>query len=173
MGRWRFLVRYAYWTCIVLAIGTEVTAVALYMRYWFARRAGLVVDRGVLDAADSGERAQRERLRRRGVLVRGPQDRRDRDLHPAGGLSAVAHARPLWAPLGRPRRRSVSRNYTARGGFPPHGLWGVWVAVIVAIFSYLSIEMIAGRRRRGQRSRNWPRGVRSVPRWCGSSSSIW
>src|SRR5580693_5186452 len=30
-----FLVRYAYWTCIVLAVGTEVTAVALYMQYWF------------------------------------------------------------------------------------------------------------------------------------------
>ena len=30
-----FLVRYAYWTCIVLAVGTEVTAVALYMHFWF------------------------------------------------------------------------------------------------------------------------------------------
>src|SRR5436853_583229 len=30
-----FLVRYAYWTSIVLAVGTEVTAVALYMRFWF------------------------------------------------------------------------------------------------------------------------------------------
>src|SRR6204780_3464566 len=30
-----FMVRYAYWTCIVLAVGTEVTAVALYMKFWF------------------------------------------------------------------------------------------------------------------------------------------
>src|SRR6202042_1117947 len=30
-----FMVRYAYWTCIVLAVGTEVTAVALYMQFWF------------------------------------------------------------------------------------------------------------------------------------------
>ena len=29
-----FMVRYAYWTCIVLAVGTEVTAVALYMKFW-------------------------------------------------------------------------------------------------------------------------------------------
>src|ERR1700720_934400 len=35
-----FLVRYAYWTCIVLAVGTEVTAVALYMRFWFPGVAG-------------------------------------------------------------------------------------------------------------------------------------
>jgi len=34
-------------------------------------------------------------------------------------------------------------NYTAQGGFFPKGLWGMWVAVIVSIFSYLSIEMIA------------------------------
>jgi len=30
-----FLVRYAYWTGNVLAVGTEVTAVALYMHFWF------------------------------------------------------------------------------------------------------------------------------------------
>jgi L-asparagine transporter-like permease len=35
------------------------------------------------------------------------------------------------------------QNYTAHGGFLPRGVWGAWVAVIVAIFSYLSIEMIA------------------------------
>src|SRR5271154_678297 len=36
IGPWAgFLVRYAYWTCIVLAVGTEVTAVAVYMRFWF------------------------------------------------------------------------------------------------------------------------------------------
>jgi L-asparagine transporter-like permease len=34
-------------------------------------------------------------------------------------------------------------NYTAYGGFLPFGPWGAWTAVIVAIFSYLSIEMIA------------------------------
>src|SRR3546814_4373924 len=30
-----FLVRYAYFSCLVLAIGTEVTAIAIYMGYWF------------------------------------------------------------------------------------------------------------------------------------------
>jgi amino acid transporter, AAT family len=34
-------------------------------------------------------------------------------------------------------------NYLDHGGFFPHGVWGAWTAVIVAIFSYLSIEMIA------------------------------
>src|SRR5215469_15215387 len=35
-----FLVRYAYWTGIVLAVGTEVTAVALYMHFWFPAAPG-------------------------------------------------------------------------------------------------------------------------------------
>ncbi len=30
-----FLVRYAYWSGVVFAVGTEVTAIAIYMRYWF------------------------------------------------------------------------------------------------------------------------------------------
>jgi AAT family amino acid transporter len=35
------------------------------------------------------------------------------------------------------------RNYVAHGGFLPHGVWGMWVAVLVSLFSYFSIEMIA------------------------------
>ncbi|NKF31141.1 amino acid permease, partial [Pseudomonas sp. BGM005] len=34
-------------------------------------------------------------------------------------------------------------NWGAEGGFMPNGLSGMWFAVIVSIFSYLSIEMIA------------------------------
>ncbi|RZL57216.1 MAG: amino acid permease, partial [Sphingomonas sp.] len=35
LGRFAgFLVRYAYAAAVILAIGTEVTAVAIYMRYW-------------------------------------------------------------------------------------------------------------------------------------------
>jgi len=30
-----FLVRYAYWSCLVFAVGTEVTAIAVYMKFWF------------------------------------------------------------------------------------------------------------------------------------------
>src|SRR6201993_407532 len=35
-----FLVRYAYWTGNVLAVGTEVTAIALYMHFWFPELPG-------------------------------------------------------------------------------------------------------------------------------------
>lgn len=36
LGAWAgFLVRYAYWTSIVMAVGTEVSAIAVYMKFWF------------------------------------------------------------------------------------------------------------------------------------------
>src|SRR5271165_1098061 len=31
-----FVVRYTYWACQVIAIGSEATAVAIYCRFWFA-----------------------------------------------------------------------------------------------------------------------------------------
>jgi AAT family amino acid transporter len=37
-----FLVRYAYWSCIVFAVGTEVTAIAVYMRYWYQHVPGWI-----------------------------------------------------------------------------------------------------------------------------------
>src|SRR5271170_2761911 len=37
-----YLVRYAYWSCNVFAVGTEVTAIAVYMRYWFPAVPGWV-----------------------------------------------------------------------------------------------------------------------------------
>src|SRR5580692_1063589 len=37
-----FLVRYAYWSSIMLAVGTEVTAIAVYMRYWYPHVPGWV-----------------------------------------------------------------------------------------------------------------------------------
>src|SRR5215471_12691545 len=35
-----FLVRYAYWSGNVLAVGAEVTAIALYMHFWFPASPG-------------------------------------------------------------------------------------------------------------------------------------
>jgi L-asparagine transporter-like permease len=142
-----FLVRYAYWTCIVLAVGTEVTAVALYMQYWFPATPGwlwIVAFAGLLIGVNA-----------RSVNVFGVVEytlsaikitaivifivlasyfiwRAPAALAGAGAAGAAAHlATPGF------------HNYTDYGGFFPKGLWGAWVAVLVAIFSYLSIEMIA------------------------------
>ncbi len=138
-----FLVRYAYWTGIVLAVGTEVTAVALYMHFWFPASPGwpwivgfsallmLVNARSVnvFGAVEYWFSAIKVAaivifiLLAAYIVLRAPGA-----LAPASGTAAAA---------------AGFHNYTAHGGFFPRGLWGMWVAVIVAIFSYLSIEMVA------------------------------
>src|SRR6202049_2102706 len=141
-----FLVRYAYWTCIVLAVGTEVTAVALYMRFWFPTLPGwlwIVAFSGLLILVNA-----------RSVNVFGTIEYWFSAITVTAIVIFILLAGyiVLRAPSVVPSADSSSgtgaavvgfQNYTAHGGFLPKGVWGAWVAVIVAIFSYLSIEMIA------------------------------
>lgn len=137
-----FLVRYAYWTCIVLAVGTEVTAVALYMHFWFANVPGwawILAFSALLILVNA-----------RSVNVFGAVEYWFASIKVAAiVIFIVLAAYLLWRAPGTLAASADAHagvgfgNYTAHGGFFPHGLWGSWVAVIVAIFSYLSIEMIA------------------------------
>jgi L-asparagine transporter-like permease len=129
-----FLVRYAYWTCIVLAVGTEVTAVALYMRLWFPLVPGwwwvVTFSAGLI------------LVNARSVNVFGLIEYWFSAVKiTAIVIFIVLAGYIVWrAPPGS----AVGwHNYTDHGGFLPRGMWGAWVAVIVAIFSYFSIEMIA------------------------------
>jgi L-asparagine transporter-like permease len=139
-----FLVRYAYWFGNVLAVGTEVTAVALYMRFWFPASPGwvwIVVFAAALILINA-----------RSVNVFGGVEY----TFSAIKVSAIVIFILLAAYLvwGAPTALTAAggggaggepgfRNYIAYGGFFPKGLWGMWVAVLIALFSYLSIEMIA------------------------------
>jgi L-asparagine transporter-like permease len=133
-----FLVRYAYWTCIVLAVGTEVTAVALYMHVWFPAPPGwlwIVAFSALLITVNALS-----------VNVFGAVEYWFSAVKVAAivGFIALAGYMLLRAPASAGSAAGVGfHNYLAHGGPFPHGLWGVWVAVIMAIFSYLSIEMIA------------------------------
>ncbi len=137
-----FLVRYAYWTCIVLAVGTEVTAVALYMRFWFPTLPGwlwIVAFSGLLILVNA-----------RSVNVFGAIEYWFSAIKVTAIVIFILLAGyiVLRAPAAATSSGSGAaavgfQNYTAHGGFLPRGVWGAWVAVIVAIFSYLSIEMIA------------------------------
>ncbi len=135
-----FLVRYAYWTCIVLAVGTEVTAVALYMKFWFPLVPGwlwILGFSGILIAVNAVS-----------VSTFGTVEYWFSLIKIAAIVAFIALAGYLLLRAGgtaaRPGAGTIGfSNYTAYGGFLPHGIGGMWVAVIMAIFSYLSIEMIA------------------------------
>jgi L-asparagine transporter-like permease len=139
-----FLVRYAYWTGIVLAVGTEVTAIALYMQFWFPGSPGwpwIVGFSALLVVVNA-----------RSVNVFGAIEYWFSAIKVTAivlfillAVWIVWRAPPVvMGPTGSPAAPAVGfHNYTAYRGFLPFGLWGAWTAVIVAIFSYLSIEMIA------------------------------
>jgi len=126
-----FLVRYAYWTCIVLAVGTEVTAIALYMHFWFPATPGwpwivgfsaLLITVNALSVAAFGTvEYWFSAVKIAAIVV----------------FIALAGILVVRDPAG------AAHHYLDYGGLLPHGWWGAWVAAIMAIFSYLSIEMIA------------------------------
>ena len=129
-----FLVRYAYWAGNVFALGTEVTAVSVYMRFWFPGVAGWVWILGfsaVLVAINALN-----------VRLFGAVEYSFSALK----ISAIVLFLLLgsWVVF---RAAPVSgigfANYVSYGGFFPRGLSGMWLAVLVALFSYFSIEMIA------------------------------
>lgn len=139
-----FLVRYSYWTCIVLAVGTEVTAVALYMKFWFPAVPGWW---WIL-----GFSALLIFINAVSVNVFGTVEYWFSFIKVTAIVAFILLA--AYVVFGAPGTFTVTgpdgsvvtagfANYTAHGGFFPKGMSGAWVAVIVAIFSYLSIEMIA------------------------------
>ena len=123
-----YLVRYAYWSAIVFAVGTEVTAIAVYMRFWYPAVPGWVWIVGfssILIAVNAFD-----------VKVFGSIEYAFSTLKVTAIMVFILLGGWLLAGIGL-------GNYTAHGGFFPKGAWGMWVAVAVAIFSYFGIEMIA------------------------------
>jgi L-asparagine transporter-like permease len=136
-----FLVRYAYWAGNVLAVGTEVTAIALYMRLWFPGSPGwlwILAFAALLIGVNA-----------RSVNVFGVVEYWFSAIKVTAIVIFILLAgyillrAPAMLTPGAADGTVGFRNYTAYGGFLPHGLWGAWSAVFVALFSYLSIEMIA------------------------------
>jgi L-asparagine transporter-like permease len=129
-----FLVRYAYASGVMLAIGTEVTAVAIYMKYWFPGAPGwwwVLSFSAVLVGVNASS------VRTFGVVEY------SFSLIKIAAIAGFILLGTFVLFDADPGSGVGFANYTAHGGFMPNGLWGMWVAVIVAIFSYISIEMIA------------------------------
>ncbi|ROQ55797.1 amino acid permease [Pseudomonas putida] len=129
-----FLIRYAYWASIVFAVGTEITAAAMYMKYWFPDVPG-----GYWMVAFSTALVLSNVL---SVKVFGAIEYVFSLLKLCAIVAFILLG--AWVVYGAPAESPIGfANYTNDRGFFPNGMWGTWVAVIVAFFSYLSIEMIA------------------------------
>lgn len=128
-----FLVRYSYWTCIVMAVGTEVTAVAEYMQYWFPDTPSwiwILLFSSVLIGVNAMS-----------VKAFGTVEYWFSAIKIFAIVGFILLGSYMVWGSGNPAYGT--RHFTGHGGFFPHGWWGMWVAVVISIFSYLSVEMIA------------------------------
>ncbi|PCL21434.1 amino acid permease [Snodgrassella alvi] len=127
-----FLVRYSYWACIVLAVGTEVTAIAEYMKFWFPR-----VDSWIWIALFSccliGVNAY-------SVKAFGSVEYWFSTIKIFAIIVFIVLA--ISVLLTQSSISRIEQNMFS-DGFAPHGFSGIWTGVIISIFSYLGIEMIA------------------------------
>ena len=127
-----FLVRYSYWACIVLAVGTEVTAIAEYMKFWFPQVNSwiwIILFSGSLIGVNAYS-----------VKAFGSVEYWFSTIKIFAIMVFIVLAVSVLLSQG-----SISRieHNLFNGGFAPHGFSGIWTGVIISIFSYLGIEMIA------------------------------
>ncbi|PXW24207.1 amino acid/polyamine/organocation transporter, APC superfamily [Paraburkholderia caballeronis] len=129
-----FVVRYAYWSAYVLAVGTEVAAIAVYMKFWFPGVPGLWWIVGFSAALIA--------VNAMSVRAYGTIEYLFSSLKIAAIVAFILLG--AWYVWRAPAGSGVGfANYTAHGGLIPKGWWGVWVGTIVALFSYLGVETIA------------------------------
>ena len=128
-----FVVRYAYWAALVLAVGMEVTAVGMYMAYWFKD-----VPQWIWVAIFSVVLVG---INLRSVKVYGTVEYTFSAIKVAAIVAFVLIG--AYVVFGARIPGIGFENYTLGGGFWAKGAWGMWLGVIVAMFSYLGVEAIA------------------------------
>jgi amino acid transporter, AAT family len=149
-----FAVRVTYAFVQILAIGAEVTAVAIYFSTWFATvpqwvwvvlvSAGLIAVNG-LRVGNFGEFEYWFAIIKVVTIV-----------------AFILVGLGLVLGLG-PARAIGFSNLTAHGGFLPHGMKGVWLALSLTLTSYMGVEILgvtAGEA--SQPEKTIPRAMRTV-----------
>ncbi len=128
-----FVVRYTYWLCQVVAIGSEVVAASIYCSKWFPN-----VPAWVWIAAFSISLVY---VNARSVANFGLFEYWFAMIKVVTIVVFLILGAALLFGIGFPRLGAA--NYVSLGGFLPHGWAGVGLGVTMAIFSYLGLEVVA------------------------------
>jgi L-asparagine transporter-like permease len=149
-----FTIRATYGLVQIIAIGAEVTAVAIYFGLWFPHVPGwlwvALVSAGLiainaLQVGNFGELEYWFALIKVVAIV----------VFIAVGVLLITGLGP-WHAVGL-------KNLTQYGGFLPHGWRGVWLALTLAITSYMGVEVIAVTAGEAQNpSQSIPRAMRTI-----------
>lgn len=129
-----FMVRYTYWLAQVIAVGGEAVAAGLYMTYWFPHAPVWLWSVGfaaILLYTNS-----------RSVAYFGTIEYWFALIKVVAIVAFIILGASAVFGIGQPAT-GVANLTGLPGGFMPNGLWGVWMGVIIGIFSFTGIEVIA------------------------------
>src|SRR6266404_1301705 len=128
-----FAVRYTYWLCLVMVVGSEVVAAAIYCQFWFpsapawiwiAGFSTLLILVNTLSIENFGSIEYWFAMIKVVTIV-----------------AFLMLGAMLLLGFGFPRIGTV--NYTGQGGFFPNGKTGVLLGITMDVFSFLGIEIVA------------------------------
>lgn len=128
-----YATRYTYWAIQVIAIGGEATAIALYMKLWYPHVPGAV---WVVIAALGLLGLNLSNVKNFGWAEYGFTAIKITAIVGFILLGLYVIARGYGGV-------DLFTNLYTHGGFLPHGWGGVWMAVLMAIFSFYGIEVVA------------------------------
>jgi len=135
LSRWAgFAVRATYAFVQMIAIGAEVTAVAIYFAFWFPGVPQWIWVVGVSIALIVINTLQVARF--------GEFEYWFALVKVVAILAFIAIGTALIFGIGTRHAIGLS-NLTANGGFLPHGWTGVWLALTLVLTSYMGVEVIA------------------------------
>jgi len=135
LSRWAgFAVRATYAFVQMIAIGAEVTAVAIYFAFWFPSIPQWIWVVGVSIALIVINTLQVARF--------GEFEYWFALVKVVAILAFIAIGAALIFGIGTRQAIGFS-NLTANGGFLPHGWTGVWLALTLVLTSYMGVEVIA------------------------------
>jgi AAT family amino acid transporter len=127
-----FAVRYTYWICVVVIIGSEVVAAAIYCQYWFPHVPTVLWIAGFSLGMIYVNSISVENF--------GTFEYWFAMIKVVTVVVFLVLGAALLFGFGFPR--IGTGNFTAHGGFFPHGWTGVGLGVTMAIFSYMGLEII-------------------------------
>ena len=135
VSKWAgFVVRYTYWACQTIAVGSEAIAVAIYCRWWFPQTPTwmwVVIASATLiyiNARSVGSFGEFEywfsMIKVIAIVL----------FIVFGFLTLAGFGHSSTAGLG---------NLTRHGGFFPFGIKGAWLALVFVIFGFIGTEVVA------------------------------
>jgi L-asparagine transporter-like permease len=129
-----FTVRYTYWFCQVVAIGGEAVAAGTYMSFWFPGVPVWIWSLGFAAAIVF--------LNSRSVKNFGTVEYWFALIKVTAIIGFIILGGAALFGVGQPAVGFHNLSGLP-GGFMPHGLRGVWMGVIIGIFSFIGVELIA------------------------------